>query len=111
MGRAFGEVHGVCVQKMITAEKMDKDFGKGLSKSVWSNHIENILKHAELVYKALHDLNGNVLIYCETGSNGSSLLSSLAQIFCDPYYRTFEGFKVLVHKEWVFYKHNFAGKN
>ena len=39
------------------------------------------------------------------------MLSSLSQIFCDPYYRTFEGFKVLVHKEWIFYKHDFARKS
>lgn len=35
----------------------------------------------------------------------------MAQIFCDPYYRTFEGFKVLVHKEWIYYKHDFARKS
>ena len=96
---------------MIKDERVNKDFGKELTKSTWGNHIENILTYAELVYKAVNDLNSNVLIYCETGSNGSSILSSLAQIFCDPYYRTFEGFKVLVHKEWIFYKHNFVGKN
>jgi myotubularin-related protein 6/7/8 len=59
----------------------------------------------------VHELNGNALIYDSHGVSGTSLLSSLAQIFCDPYYRTFEGFKILVHKDWVFYKHNFTKKN
>jgi hypothetical protein len=67
--------------------------------------------NAQRVYRVVHELNGNALIYCNQGASGTSILSSLAQIFCDPYYRTFEGFKVLVHKDWVFYKHDFARKS
>jgi hypothetical protein len=69
------------------------------------------LYQAERVFRVVHELNGNVLIYDNYGISGTSLLSSLAQIFCDPFYRTFEGFKILVHKDWVFYKHNFTKKN
>jgi myotubularin-related protein 6/7/8 len=29
----------------------------------------------------------------------------------DPYYRTFNGLRILVHKEWNYYCHNFLGKN
>jgi hypothetical protein len=32
-------------------------------------------------------------------------------VLCDPYYRTIQGFRILVHKEWIFYKHNFALKS
>ena len=53
----------------------------------------------------------SVLIYCPSGNVGTPLLSSLAQIFLDPYYRTFEGFKVLILKEWVYYRHNFLKEN
>jgi len=49
----------------------------------------------------------SVLIYCPSGNVGTPLLSSLAQVFLDPYYRSFEGFKVLIFKEWIYYRHNF----
>lgn len=29
----------------------------------------------------------------------------------DPYYRTFEGFRALIYKEWIFFQHNFAKKS
>lgn len=47
------------------------------------------------------------MIYCPTGNVATPLLSSLSQLFLEPYYRTFEGFKVLVLKEWIYYRHNF----
>ena len=37
-------------------------------------------------------------------------MTCLAQIILDPHYRTFEGIKTLIHKEWIFYKHDFLKK-
>lgn len=51
-----------------------------------------------------------MLIYCNLGNSGTPLLTSLAQLFLDPLYRTFDGFRTLVHKEWNYYQHNFRKK-
>lgn len=51
-----------------------------------------------------------MLIYCHLGNSGTPLLTSLAQLFLDPFYRTFDGFRCLVHKEWNYYLHNFRKK-
>ena len=53
----------------------------------------------------------SVLIHCPYGTDGSCVISSIAQIIMDPYYRSFEGFKVLVYKEWLFFQHNFIKKS
>ena len=53
----------------------------------------------------------SVLIHCPNGSDGSCVISSVAQIIMDPVYRTFEGFKTLVYKEWLFFQHNFVKKS
>ncbi|KAL3900636.1 MAG: hypothetical protein SGCHY_001199 [Lobulomycetales sp.] len=70
-----------------------------LDKSGWLKHIRNIIKGAILITKSL--LNGtNVLVHCSDGWDRTSQLCSLAEICLDPYYRTVEGFMVLVEKEW-----------
>lgn len=35
---------------------------------------------------------------------------SLAQIMVDPFYRTFDGFEVLIKKEWLAYGYKFASR-
>lgn len=75
-------------------------------KTDWLAQVENILTSAKRVSDLVFNTE-SVLIYCPTGNVATPLLSSLAQLFLDPYYRTFEGFKVLVLKEWIYYRHNF----
>ena len=40
----------------------------------------------------------------------SAIISSLAQLIMDPYYRTIHGFQSLVQKEWVMLGHPFANR-
>lgn len=78
------------------SDKTDLSFLGKLIKTKWLSQIENILNHAFKAANILTHHSANLLIYCPHGSDGSSLLSSLTQVIIDPYYRTFEGFKVLI---------------
>lgn len=91
-------------------DKTDLSFLGKLIKTKWLSQVENILNFAFKAANILTHHAANLLIYCPQGADGSSLLSALTQVIIDPYYRTFEGFKVLIHKEWIYYKHNFARK-
>jgi len=56
------------------------------------------------------------LVHCAKGQNQTAQIVSLAQILLDPYFRTIEGFEVLVMKDWVYFGHPFEermghGKN
>eukprot|EP00768_Dysnectes_brevis_P008695 gnl/Dysnectes_brevis/8064_a14102_266.p1 GENE.gnl/Dysnectes_brevis/8064_a14102_266~~gnl/Dysnectes_brevis/8064_a14102_266.p1 ORF type:complete len:198 (+),score=72.35 gnl/Dysnectes_brevis/8064_a14102_266:145-738(+) len=53
-------------------------------------------------------LRCHCLTHCSDGWDRTSQLSSLAMFLLDPYYRTVDGFRVLVEKEWCSLGHMFA---
>ena len=86
--------------------KPEQNLMAKIVKTDWFAHVENALASAKRVAELVSG-GDSVLIYCPSGNVGTPLLSSLAQLYLDPYYRTFEGFKVLFLKEWIYYRHNF----
>lgn len=84
----------------------DVSFTKQFEDSQWLNGIRNILKAS---YDTAVYLNNGapVLVHCSHGWDRTAQVCAVAQLFLDPYYRTFEGFKVLVEKEWVSLGHAF----
>eukprot|EP01119_Soliformovum_irregulare_P023607 TRINITY_DN8277_c0_g1_i4.p1 TRINITY_DN8277_c0_g1~~TRINITY_DN8277_c0_g1_i4.p1 ORF type:complete len:190 (+),score=43.47 TRINITY_DN8277_c0_g1_i4:332-901(+) len=48
-----------------------------------------------------------VVVHCSDGWDRTSQLTSLLEIVLDPYYRTMEGFEVLIEKEWLSFGHKF----
>lgn len=79
-----------------------------LEKSGWLKHIRNILDATVTIVQSVHLFNSHVLVHCSDGWDRTSQLASLSMLCLDPYYRTFEGFAVLVEKEWVSFGHKFA---
>jgi hypothetical protein len=50
----------------------------------------------------------SVFVHCSDGWDRTAGLTALAQLMVDPYYRTLEGFCLLVEKEWCAFGHRFA---
>ncbi|KAI9369972.1 protein phosphatase [Aspergillus egyptiacus] len=78
-----------------------------LAKSGWLKHIAGILDGAGLIARQVGLQHSHVLIHCSDGWDRTSQLSALSQICLDPYYRTLEGFMVLVEKDWLSFGHMF----
>ena len=76
----------------------------------WLNYLSDLLLGSILVSKYLVQ-NINVLVHCSDGWDRTSQVCSLVQIILDPYFRTIEGFAVLVEKDWVSFGHQFATRN
>jgi myotubularin-related protein 6/7/8 len=78
-----------------------------LAKSKWLKHISFILDGSAIIARQVGIQHSNVLIHCSDGWDRTSQLSALSQLMLDPYYRTIEGFIVLVEKDWLSFGHMF----
>lgn len=74
---------------------------QALTKTQWLHRLLIILQSVDRITKSVHLNNTNVLIHCLDGWDRTSQVLALLQLCLDPYYRTMEGFMVLVEKEWV----------
>ncbi|KAL7627094.1 phosphatidylinositol-3-phosphatase ymr1 [Parahypoxylon ruwenzoriense] len=82
-----------------------------LVKSGWLKHITGILDGSALIARQVGIRHSHVLIHCSDGWDRTSQLSALSQLMLDPYYRTIEGFIVLVEKDWLSFGHMFAQRS
>ena len=84
---------------------------EALAKSGWLKHIAGILDGASLIARQVALQHSHVLIHCSDGWDRTSQLSALSQLCLDPYYRTIEGFIVLVEKDWLSFGHMFSHRS
>lgn len=82
-----------------------------LAKSGWLKHIGGLLDGASLIARQVGLQHSHVLIHCSDGWDRTSQLSALSQLLLDPYYRTLEGFIVLVEKDWLSFGHMFSHRS
>jgi myotubularin-related protein 6/7/8 len=81
---------------------------EALAKSGWLKHIANMLDGVSLIVRQVGLQHSHVVIHCSDGWDRTSQLSALSQLCLDPYYRTLDGFIVLVEKDWLSFGHMFA---
>ncbi|KAG7008685.1 hypothetical protein G7Y79_00004g012690 [Physcia stellaris] len=84
---------------------------EALASSKWLKHINGLLDGASIIARQVALQHSHVLIHCSDGWDRTSQLSALSQLCLDPYYRTLEGFIVLVEKDWLSFGHMFAHRS
>jgi hypothetical protein len=82
-----------------------------LVKSNWIKHITGILDGSAIIARQVGIHHSHVLIHCSDGWDRTSQLSALSQLMLDPYYRTIDGFIVLVEKDWLSFGHMFQRRS
>ncbi|CEH12953.1 Myotubularin-related phosphatidylinositol 3-phosphate 3-phosphatase MTM6 [Ceraceosorus bombacis] len=103
-GPAVASVPSVVLQQRRSEKPLDYT---ALKKSGWLKHTSALLEGTLLIARIVHVNSSHVLIHCSDGWDRTSQLSALAQVCLDPYYRTLEGFAVLVEKDWCSFGHRF----
>jgi myotubularin-related protein 1/2 len=88
------------------AASNDVNFSKQVEDTQWLTHVRLVLKcahdTASLIRKGIP-----VLVHCSHGWDRTAQVCALAQLLLDPFYRTVDGFKILVEKEWIAFGHQF----
>lgn len=99
------------LNKLYTLLKNPKlyEYNKYLSSlesSGWPDFIYLLIRAGLKVANSVK-IGYSCLIHCSDGWDRASQLTALSQLFIDPYYRTIEGFIVLIEKEFISFGHNF----
>ncbi|XP_030631142.1 myotubularin-related protein 3-like [Chanos chanos] len=76
----------------------------------WLQHLSLLLKAALLVVNATDQDGRPVLVHCSDGWDRTPQIVALSKLLLDPFYRTTEGFQVLVETEWLDFGHKFADR-
>jgi len=73
----------------------------------WLHHIQQVLVAATRI--AAQVASGvSCLVHCSDGWDRTPQITALVQMLLDPFYRTIDGFAVLVEKEWLSFGHKFT---
>jgi len=79
-----------------------------LERTGWLKHIRSLLEGSLLIVKTIDLYNSHVLVHCSDGWDRTAQLVAISEVCLDPYYRTIEGFEILVEKEWISFGHKFS---
>ncbi|XP_045539578.1 myotubularin-related protein 5 [Papilio machaon] len=82
-----------------------------VEESGWLWQLRQLFQLSGAVVDLLDLQGSSVLLSLEDGWDVTSQISSLAQICLEPYYRTLEGFRILVEKEWLAMGHKFQQRS
>ena len=100
------DAHRKLLNLCNSSEAANNKWYSQLEATNWLDLMSYILAAASKVTKSLRE-GRNCLVHCSDGWDRTAQLLSLAQIMLDPYFRTIDGFEVLIMKDWVSFGHQF----
>lgn len=108
--KSYNKLMEGCIDEYNPNKKTERpnEFGllNVLQTSKWIPKLRSILIASLNVVEKI-DENNNVLIHCSDGWDRTAQMCATAQLILDPYYRTLEGFEVLIEKDFISFGHKF----
>lgn len=81
-----------------------------LHHSRWLHYIKDILSVSLATADYINYEKCSVLITCQDGWDYTPSITSIAELLLDPFYRSYQGFQVLISKEWLSLGHKFKDR-
>ncbi|XP_030379367.1 myotubularin-related protein 3 isoform X2 [Scaptodrosophila lebanonensis] len=111
----LGNIHAIrksfhAVRQLCASSPDDPSWLSQLEKTMWMQHLSGLLGASMTVVHAIESKGRPVLVHCSDGWDRTPQIVATAQLCLDPYYRTVEGFRVLVEREWLSFGHKFADR-
>ncbi|EDV29518.1 uncharacterized protein TRIADDRAFT_51955 [Trichoplax adhaerens] len=104
MRESFDKLLAIC------ESTTDKKWLSQLESTQWLQYLKSILKGATMIAQRISQRHICALVHCSDGWDRTAQLTSLAQLMLDSYYRTIDGFIVLIEKEWLSFGHKFGDR-
>ncbi|XP_041915976.1 myotubularin-related protein 3 isoform X2 [Alosa sapidissima] len=99
-----------CLRSLCAQVPDPANWLSALESTKWLQHLSLLLKAALLVINAVDRDRRPVLVHCSDGWDRTPQIVALSKLLLDPFYRTIEGFQVLVETEWLDFGHKFADR-
>ncbi|XP_062502336.1 myotubularin-related protein 2-like [Corticium candelabrum] len=99
------------LQYLMHSKVESSRYLSALEETGWFEQLHQLLETAVNVALVMDEYNSSVLIAYEDGWDRTPQVTSLSQLLLDPYYRTIDGFQVLIQKEWLSFGHKFTSRH
>ncbi|KAJ6247816.1 myotubularin-related [Anaeramoeba flamelloides] len=104
MRRSLMKLRELCLK---TCYLKYNDWFSGLADTKWFLYLQKIIYWSNRVAHLVVRKGNSVFVHCSDGWDRTAQICSLSELIIDPYYRTIEGFEILIEKEWLHFGHQF----
>ena len=109
--QSFKKLLKICCPLSKSKTETKHGFYHQIESTGWFKQLQTILALANEMVDVVDYKGCSAMLCLEESADIVPQIVSIAELCLDPYYRTFNGFRVLVEKEWLAFGHRFSHRS